>query len=274
MEPTPLDNKEGDESDIKRKHWFTIQDDAVEAFREMVGLSQRAWEKKLPHLWCLICSRHHRPGARTHPCGTLAWKYCDEKPNAHSSAGVKNHKCPIELFPCSNSLKWKWICMYRQSWYLVRKITTCHKRTRTYGICQGHHWCIAESRWPAAPWLTEATAADMLKFDPATVAAKPLEWNSITTASKAAIHQRQHGNHLCVCVRVRDVCAQSMTYCAIVAPRIPESVAHCVAPLRRHLSPWNSVALLTAAVRLETNLWRESVCHPINTSKWRVACMF
>lgn len=50
MEPTPLDNEEGDESDIKRKHWFTIQDDAVEAFREMRGLSQSAQEKKPLHL--------------------------------------------------------------------------------------------------------------------------------------------------------------------------------------------------------------------------------
>lgn len=47
--------------------------------------------------------------------------------------------------------------------------------THTYGICQGHCWRIAESWWPAASWLTEATAADMLKFHPATVSAKPLE---------------------------------------------------------------------------------------------------
>lgn len=46
MELTPLDNKEGDESDIKRKHWFTIQDDALEAFREIVGLSESTGGKK------------------------------------------------------------------------------------------------------------------------------------------------------------------------------------------------------------------------------------
>lgn len=54
MELTPLDNKEGDESDIKRKHWFTVQDDALEAFREIVGLSESTGGKKKPLLF-LLC---------------------------------------------------------------------------------------------------------------------------------------------------------------------------------------------------------------------------
>lgn len=87
----------------------------------------------------------------------------------HSSVGVKNHKCLIELFTCS-TVKLK-MNLHVQA----KLLPDTKKKKRTFGIQQGHQWCIAESRWPAASWLTEATAAHMLKIDPATVTAKPLE---------------------------------------------------------------------------------------------------